>query len=66
MANLWQKMGEAIADIRTKLLEEPMWGRAVTEQESTAPQWPEASQQQAFGSVEHSIERNPPDMEMDR
>ena len=42
---LYKGLSNAIADIRQKVVEEPMYGRAVTEQEPQAPQWPEAKEQ---------------------
>ena len=42
---LYKGLGNAITDIRQKVVEEPMWGRAVTEREPEAPQWPEAKEQ---------------------
>ena len=57
---------DAIADVREKVVEEPWYGRVVNEPELTAPLWSQPSQEQAIGSVEHSIERNAPDMDMDR
>jgi hypothetical protein len=39
--NLWESLGDAVADIREKLVEEPMWGRALSGPED-APQWPQA------------------------
>jgi hypothetical protein len=44
---LYKGLGNAITDIRQKFVEEPMYGRAVTEQEPQAPQWPEAKEQPA-------------------
>lgn len=64
---LWNGLGDAIADIREKLIEEAMWGRVVNERDS-APQWPQAQEQQPdFGSAEQTRERAPePDLDMDR
>jgi hypothetical protein len=42
---LFKGLGNAITDIRQKVVEEPMYGRAVTDQEPQAPQWPEAKEQ---------------------
>jgi hypothetical protein len=56
---LWNGMVDAIADIREKVVEEPMWGRAVTER-GEAPQWPQAQEPEpAFGSVTHRIDVGP-------
>jgi hypothetical protein len=38
---LWRGLGDAVADIREKVVEEPMWGRVVTER-GEAPEWPQA------------------------
>ena len=42
---LYKGLGNAITDIRQKVVEEPMYGRVVTEQEPQARQWPEAKEQ---------------------
>ncbi len=71
MAGLWQGIGEAVSDIRQKLVEEPMWGRAVTDRDS-APEWPQAQEpEQAFGSSTQSREMQPDreqaqDLDIDR
>jgi hypothetical protein len=51
-------LGDAVADIRQKVVEEPYFGRAVTERgEGEAPQWPQArEEEQAFGSSTHTRE----------
>jgi hypothetical protein len=59
-------LADAVADIREKVVEEPWYGRVVNERESAGPEWPQAIQEQAFGSVERNIERNTPEMDMDR
>jgi hypothetical protein len=62
MAGLWQEMGDAVSDIRQKLVEEPMWGRSLGENE--APSWPEAEQEPPFGSSTHIREMEPePDID---
>jgi hypothetical protein len=54
-----QGLGDAIADIRQKVVEEPYFGRAVTERDVTqdAPQWPQAREMEAVDSHE-SINQN--------
>ena len=70
MAGLWQEMGDAIADIREKLVEEPMWGRSLGENET--PAWPEAQEPgPSFGSSTHIREIEPEhqqaqDIDLDR
>lgn len=41
LEDLMQGFGDAVADIREKVVEEPWFGRVVTER-GEAPQWPEA------------------------
>lgn len=51
---------DAIADIREKVVEEPWFGRVVTERESEGPQWPQAQEPEpSFGSVTHNIDVGP-------
>jgi hypothetical protein len=57
MAGLWQEMGEAVSDIRQKLVEEPMWGRSLGEND--APAWPQAEPEPSFGSSTKSVEMEP-------
>jgi hypothetical protein len=46
MASAWDQIakgfGDAIADIREKVVEEPMYGRVINERESAPLQWPQA------------------------
>lgn len=61
---LYKGLGDAITDIRQKVVEEPMYGRAVTEREPEAPRWPEAREQ--AGNEEQAQEQNKeraPDLE---
>lgn len=62
---LWKGLGNAITDIRQKVIEEPMYGRAVTD----APQgleWPEAKEQgPSAGSLTREIEPKQ-DIDLDR
>jgi hypothetical protein len=64
---LWNGLADAVADIREKVVEEPMWGRSLTERETQAPEWPQAreEQQPAVGSLEQTRERAP-DIDIDR
>ena len=59
MAKFWDQLSkglaDAVADIREKVVEEPMYGHALHRSEP-APQWPEAKQGQSFGSLEQSRE----------
>ena len=66
MADIWEGLGDAVADIREKLVEEPMWGRSLSEHECAqpepeqAPQWPEAREpepQAPEPEPEHGIDR---------
>ncbi len=45
-----QGLGDAVTDIRQKVVEEPMWGRAVTEGHEQAQFSQEPDQQPGFGS----------------
>lgn len=68
---LWNGLADAVADVREKVVEEPMWGRVVNERESSTPQWPEAKEaesEQAFGSHVQELERerNAPDHDIER
>jgi len=49
----------AVDDIRQKVVEEPAWGRAVTEK-GPDPRWPEARE------VEPAQERDAPEPDIDR
>jgi hypothetical protein len=56
---LWQGLGNAIDDIRQKVVEEPMYGRAVTDGPE-CPHWPEAQEMEpSFGSSTHIRETEP-------
>jgi hypothetical protein len=56
---LWNGLGDAITDIRQKVVEEPWFGRAVTEGPDT-PRWPEAQEPEpSFGSHTHHIDVGP-------
>ena len=60
--------GDAVADIREKVVEEPWYGRAVSDRDGAAPQWPEsrdASQGGSFGSLTQEQDKAP-DVDIDR
>jgi hypothetical protein len=59
MAKTWdQSFGDAVADIRQKLVEEPMWGRSLGDNDR--PAWPEAQEPEpSLGSVTHQIDVGP-------
>jgi hypothetical protein len=42
---LWNGLGDAITDIREKAVEEPWWGRSLSDNDA-APQWPQAQREQ--------------------
>lgn len=53
-------IADAIADIREKVVEEPMYGRALSDRESAIPQWPQAKEPEpSFGGVTREIDRGP-------
>jgi hypothetical protein len=68
---LWNGLGDAITDIRQKVVEEPMYGRAVTDGQD-GPRWPEAQEPEpSFGSSTHTREMEPEreqvqDIDLDR
>ena len=48
--SLQESLADAVKDIREKVVEEPMWGRTLSEsspQQEAAPTWPEAKEQTA-------------------
>jgi len=45
-------IGDAIVDIREKVVEEPWFGRSVTERESLTIEWPEAKEAQSIDCAE--------------
>lgn len=62
---LWQGLGDALTDIRQKVVEEPMYGRAVTDGPERL-EWPEP-QEPALGSRTHERELEPQqDIDLDR
>jgi hypothetical protein len=53
---LWNGLGDAITDIRQKVIEEPMYGRAVTDGPEHL-QWPEGQEPEpSLGSRTHTRE----------
>lgn len=63
---LWSGLGDAITDIRQKVVEEPMYGRAVTDGQDS-PHWPEAQEPEpSFGSSTHIREIEPREIEPER
>jgi len=64
---IWQGLGNAVTDIRQKVVEEPMYGRSVTDGPQQL-QWPEPQEPgPSFGSQTHTreIEREQ-DVDLDR
>jgi hypothetical protein len=64
---LWNGLGDAITDIRQKVVEEPMYGRAVTDGPESL-QWPEPQEAApSVGSQTHTREIEPQqDIDLDR
>ncbi len=61
---LQNSIADAIADIREKVVEEPMWGRSLGDNEPFP--WPQADEK-SLGSSERIIEREPEiDIEIER
>jgi hypothetical protein len=58
---LYKGIGNAITDIRQKVVEEPMYGRVVTEQQPEVVQWPQAKEQswQDREAIEQQKEKEP-------
>lgn len=59
MARHWtDSFADAVADIRQKVVEEPMWGRSLGDND--APHWPEPQEPQpSFGSATHTLDVGP-------
>lgn len=57
-------LGDAVADIREKVVEEPWFGRVVNERDTAAPQWPQAREAQPEAG-EHERD-DAADIDMDR
>ena len=62
---IWDGMADAVADIREKVVEEPMYGRTLSDRDSEPPQWPEAREAEPAQSVEQEIEQAP-EQDIDR
>jgi hypothetical protein len=64
---LWNGLGDAITDIREKVVEEPMYGRAVTDGPERL-QWPEPQEPEpSVGSQTQTREIEPQqDIDLDR
>lgn len=55
---LWSGVANGMTDIRQKVVEEPMWGRTLGEND--LPTWPEAHEPEpSFGSSTHIREMEP-------
>jgi hypothetical protein len=68
-SNWYEALGDAVSDVRQKVVEEPMWGRSLGEND--APSWPQAESEPSFGSSTKSIEMEPQleqaqDIDLDR
>ena len=69
---LWKGLGDAVNDIRHKVVEEPMWGREVTGKPEHQAQ-PEPDNDRLWGSSTRHIESEPatqerahePDLDID-
>jgi len=59
---LQKGLADAVADIRQKVVEEPMWGRSMGDNEPFP--WPQADSR-LLGSSERTIEREP-EIDMER
>jgi hypothetical protein len=66
---LYNGIADAVADIREKVVEEPWYGRAVTEREPAMPQWPEAREPEPADTrdnAQQNQERDTVDREIER
>jgi len=64
--DVYGALGDAMADVRQKVVEEGYFGRAVTQLDIDTPQWPEAREAEpSFGSSTHVRELGP-DLDLDR
>ncbi len=53
-------IADAVRDLREKVVEEPMWGRALSERESATPQWPQAKEPEtSLGGFTRTIDVGP-------
>jgi len=58
-------IADAITDIREKVVEEPWFGRVVTERDAAMPHWPQAHEVEPEKG-EHDHERDAADKGIDR
>jgi hypothetical protein len=63
--SLVKGIGDAIDDVRTKAVEEPWFGRAVTERESVTVQWPQATEAQPINCSDRE-QSHEPEQDIDR
>jgi hypothetical protein len=58
---LYKGVGNAVSDIREKVVEEGWYGRVVNERQAEVPQWPEAKEQvsQEVQAPEQNKEHTP-------
>ncbi len=56
-------LGDAIADIREKAVEEPWFGRVVNERDAAAPHWPEAQETQPDAGEHERDDKNEQDID---
>jgi hypothetical protein len=63
---LWNGLADAVADIREKVVEEPMWGRSLGD--DAAPQWPEAreAEPEPTHTMEQEQEHTAPEQDIER
>jgi hypothetical protein len=53
-------LADAVRDIREKIVEEPWWGRSLSDRESASPQWPQAKEPEpSVGSITREIDKGP-------
>jgi hypothetical protein len=68
--SVFKGIGDAIADVREKVIEEPWFGRAVAGPETDAPQWPQAREPEPEREQGHEQEQEPQldssDIDLDR
>jgi hypothetical protein len=69
--NIFDGLADAIKDIREKVVEEPMWGRSLSD-DAAAPRWPEAQQaapeqaQQEVAQAPEPEQQQQPEPDLDR
>jgi hypothetical protein len=62
----YKGIGDAVKDIREKVVEEPWYGRTLTGPEAEAPQWLRAMRPENERSAEQEHDRNSVDTDIDR